>query len=276
MHVILLALGLVIALAGLALIGLGIPNNAAAPGNTFIISGAIALVGGLVLIGLASAIRQLRRIAQLLEARPVPRALGPEPETVRVPAVTPPAEPPVGAESERPSPPPVPMPEPAPAAVEVRAPRVDERSLGVAPERASPVREPVEDEPAAPAAEPARKDRAPPPPPPSAPGRMTFDTTWAEGRAAEAPREALRQAPRETPRETPRERPAASAAASIGRDLRATAEPAQGVHIFKSGVIDGMAYTLYTDGSIEADLAGGTVKFASIDELRAYLGAREQ
>ena len=45
--------------------------------------------------------------------------------------------------------------------------------------------------------------------------------------------------------------------------------------IFKSGVIDGMAYTLYTDGSIEAELAHGTVKFASIDELRAYLAARE-
>ena len=47
------------------------------------------------------------------------------------------------------------------------------------------------------------------------------------------------------------------------------------VRIFKSGVIDGMAYTLYTDGSIEAELPQGTVKFASIDELRAYLTARE-
>jgi hypothetical protein len=47
------------------------------------------------------------------------------------------------------------------------------------------------------------------------------------------------------------------------------------VQIFKSGVIDGMAYTLYTDGSIEAELPQGTVKFASIDELRAYLTARE-
>jgi hypothetical protein len=47
------------------------------------------------------------------------------------------------------------------------------------------------------------------------------------------------------------------------------------VRIFKSGVIDGMAYTLYTDGSIEAQLADGTLMtFASIDELRAYLAAR--
>jgi hypothetical protein len=51
--------------------------------------------------------------------------------------------------------------------------------------------------------------------------------------------------------------------------------PVPEVGIFKSGVIDGMAYTLYTDGSIEAELPQGTVKFASIDELRAYLTARE-
>jgi hypothetical protein len=283
MHVILLALGLVSALAGLALIGLGIPNNAVAPGNTFIMSGTMALMAGLLLTGLASAIRQLRRIAQLLETRPIPRALGPEPETVRAPVVTPPDEPPVAVESERRSPPLSPVPEPAGAAVEVRAPRIDERSLRVTAEEDSVVPEPVQHDRPAAADEPAHAEHAPPPPP-SAPARMTFDTTWTEERVAEAPRQPLRQAAREVPREAsreaPRERPAAPAAApaapaTIGRELRATAEPAQGVHIFKSGVIDGMAYTLYTDGSIEAELAGGTVKFASIDELRAYLGARE-
>lgn len=41
--------------------------------------------------------------------------------------------------------------------------------------------------------------------------------------------------------------------------------------ILKSGVIDGMAYTLYADGSIEAELPQGTVKFASVDALRAHL-----
>jgi hypothetical protein len=41
--------------------------------------------------------------------------------------------------------------------------------------------------------------------------------------------------------------------------------------ILKSGVIDGMAYTLYTDGSIEAQLPQGTVHFASIEELRLHL-----
>lgn len=41
--------------------------------------------------------------------------------------------------------------------------------------------------------------------------------------------------------------------------------------ILKSGVVDGMAYTLYVDGSIEAELPQGTLRFASITELRAHL-----
>jgi hypothetical protein len=271
MHVILLALGLVIALAGLALIGLGIPNNTTAPGSTFIVSGTVALVGGLVLTGLASAIRQLRRIAQLLEARPVPRALGPDPEPVRIPAVTPAVEPSVEAEPERGPPPVAAVSERPPAAVEDRSPRIDAPSLRASSEEVS-IPNPVEHERAAPVPEPVREERTtPPPPPPTAPARMTFDTTWADARSAQAPRETLREAPRERP-----SAPAPSAHGSLGSNLRGTAEPAHGVHIFKSGVIDGMAYTLYTDGSIEAELAQGTVKFASVDELRSYLAAREQ
>lgn len=43
------------------------------------------------------------------------------------------------------------------------------------------------------------------------------------------------------------------------------------VAILKSGVVDGMAYTLYVDGSIEAELPDGTLRFASIKELREHL-----
>jgi hypothetical protein len=43
------------------------------------------------------------------------------------------------------------------------------------------------------------------------------------------------------------------------------------VPILKSGVVDGMAYTLYADGSIEAQLPHGTVRFGSIAELRAHI-----
>jgi hypothetical protein len=43
------------------------------------------------------------------------------------------------------------------------------------------------------------------------------------------------------------------------------------VSILKSGVVDGMAYTLYSDGSIEADLPQGTLRFGSITELRNHI-----
>ena len=48
-------------------------------------------------------------------------------------------------------------------------------------------------------------------------------------------------------------------------------EPQPAVAILKSGVVDGMAYTLYVDGSIEAELPQGNLRFASINELRAHL-----
>ena len=44
--------------------------------------------------------------------------------------------------------------------------------------------------------------------------------------------------------------------------------------VLKSGVVDGMAYSLYSDGSIEAQMPEGMMRFASIDELRAHLDQR--
>jgi len=49
------------------------------------------------------------------------------------------------------------------------------------------------------------------------------------------------------------------------------AAEARTVAILKSGVVDGMSYTLYVDGSIEAELSDGKLRFASINELRSYL-----
>jgi hypothetical protein len=46
------------------------------------------------------------------------------------------------------------------------------------------------------------------------------------------------------------------------------------VTVLKSGIVDGMAYSLYSDGSIEAQLPEGMMRFASIDELRAHLDQR--
>lgn len=70
------------------------------------------------------------------------------------------------------------------------------------------------------------------------------------------------------------------AAETVRRVVAPAAPPVTPVHpstepralaILKSGVVDGMGYTLYTDGSIEAELPQGTARFASIAELREHL-----
>jgi hypothetical protein len=48
-----------------------------------------------------------------------------------------------------------------------------------------------------------------------------------------------------------------------------------GATVYRSGVIDGMAYSLFMDGSIEAELPTGRVKFATIDELQQYLVSKK-
>jgi hypothetical protein len=41
--------------------------------------------------------------------------------------------------------------------------------------------------------------------------------------------------------------------------------------VVRSGIIGGMAYTLYSDGSIEAELPIGTVRFNSLGELQEHV-----
>jgi hypothetical protein len=66
-------------------------------------------------------------------------------------------------------------------------------------------------------------------------------------------------------------------AAQVGEpqhDASAAADQQGGpaaLSILKSGVVDGMAYTLYSDGSIEAQLPHGTLRFGSISELRNHI-----
>jgi hypothetical protein len=43
------------------------------------------------------------------------------------------------------------------------------------------------------------------------------------------------------------------------------------ISVLKSGVVNGMPYTLYSDGSIEAQFAEGTLRFSSITELRNHI-----
>jgi hypothetical protein len=102
---------------------------------------------------------------------------------------------------------------------------------------------PTSDE-ASQAAEPA----APPP---------TFDDAWPKSERARRP--GRNSAPDVAP-------PAAPVAPARPDTPQVT--------VLKSGVVDGMAYSLYSDGSIEAQMPEGMMRFASIDELRAHLDQR--
>lgn len=60
----------------------------------------------------------------------------------------------------------------------------------------------------------------------------------------------------------------------LDRTFEARGQTAPAVTVLKSGVVDGMAYSLYSDGSIEAQMPEGMMRFASIDELRTHLDQR--
>jgi len=139
--------------------------------------------------------------------------------------------------------------------------------------------------------------------PPERPKAPAFDILWPKGQrptrvAQPAPAQAAPVPPKEPqhdmpqPRETAVQAPAQDAA---GQSTDAQAEATQAeatqaeatqtvvtqvatddsaakpVSVLKSGVVDGMAYTLYSDGSIEAQLPQGTLRFGSITELRHHL-----
>jgi hypothetical protein len=152
-------------------------------------------------------------------------------------------------------------------------PSSDEENVGVSAMRRGPIRE--------------SGWRPRPPPVTPVPGRRStyFDSMWpAEGRssrgpAVNEPKSDVRPdgfpeaepepAPESAAEPAPEMPPAAAEPEALGEP--AGNEPQRAVAVLKSGVVDGMSYTLYVDGSIEAELPQGTLRFASITELRAHL-----
>ncbi len=333
MPVLLFVLGIVAVLAGGAMIGFGIPNNDFSFGNTLISAGVTAIAGGFIVIALAAAVTQLRRIHAVLSARPAARPPRPgdiaemPAASVRPGAVPPrPAPPPkAGPErGERPGKPPAPArpmeprvaPAPAvetPVEVPIERPRprvaagsseppsveeAEEVPLSPRePPRADPFlgrsREPRQEPASASlangkgAAQPLVTPRGEPSWRAAAPAsdtlveRSMFAAVWearSEPVAPEHEATAPAQDLDEVPMQPPPEQEAVPGSEAAIRPS-ALSEPASGagaaeprpVSILKSGVVDGMAYTLYSDGSIEAELSEGTLRFGSIAELREHL-----
>ena len=280
MMVVLLIGGIGVLLAGLLTVGLGIQMDLSF-GNTLILSGTVAACTGAIMLSLWAAVRELRKIALRL-------GLGVPAGTRAVPS------PPRDQAAEKggfsfsrdlPSVEEVDHAElPAPSTAPWRE-EVAERDRGPS------APEPVE---AAPAVKPRRnllfssssrkeRERAqgrmsdpsvadPGPEPRSESSELpppSFDDAWPkpERLRGDAP------APRRRGRTPPALTEANAGAAAADRPPPATQDQPP-VTILKSGVVDGMAYSLYSDGSIEAQLPEGLMRFASIDELRAHLDQR--
>jgi hypothetical protein len=94
----------------------------------------------------------------------------------------------------------------------------------------------------------------------------SFDDAWPK---SERPR------PGDVPPQRRAPRPPASPPSTFSENGPvARTEDQPQVTVLKSGVVDGMAYSLYSDGSIEAQMPEGMMRFASIDELRSHLDHR--
>jgi hypothetical protein len=283
MMVVLLIGGIGVLLAGLLTVGLGIQMDLSF-GNTLILSGTVAACTGAIMLSLWAAVRELRKIAVRLglsvpagtrAAPSAPRDQAPEkggfsfshdlPSVEEVdhaelpaPSTAPWRE--EAAERDRGPSAPEPV-EAAPAAKPRRnllfsssSRKERERIQGRTGDPSGPDLGP---EP------PAESTEVPPPSPPS------FDDSWPkpERLRGDAP------APRRRARTPPAFTEANGGAAAADRYPPA-AQDQPAVTILKSGVVDGMAYSLYSDGSIEAQLPEGLMRFASIDELRAHLDQR--
>lgn len=272
--IVLLVAGAVVLCAGALAIVFGIPIKEFSFGNTMILCGTVVSSAGIVLIGLGLHAREMRQLSRRFGAR----AMREEAEVaeIMVAEVPPPA--PVMPEGPRPAPrapgnsdflfsrdePPAPSPEqefdfplptraPLPPLPEPPAPERPKRDFLFSSRRrkaAAPENAPDAD---APPLEDALFERP----------WSQSDNPGPETDFAAEPRHPLRSPRRFTPPPARREEPPR-------REQSLRREPPE-VSVVKSGVVDSMAYSLYSDGSIEAQLPEGMVRFESIDELREHL-----
>ncbi|MGO9049429.1 MAG: hypothetical protein ACLPXW_11555 [Xanthobacteraceae bacterium] len=290
MPLVLLLLGVVTTIAGLVLVGSGLIARDGTFETEVLTPGTIAAVGGLLLIAFGLAVRELRRIERVLAAPSTQRAARVD-ETSGLQASMP------GPSEAKPDPhlPAAAMaaePQADDAVIErLRAkiptiPRVENGRFAEAADVSLALRETAGLEEGvaevnrvaavARAANGAAPVRTMPridfkPRPASAPDKSkvsVFNTFWP----ATAPRRdkqtaqlgasapALPQEPRP---------PAAPAQSAVALEPPAVATAP--VSVLKSGVVEGMAYTLYSDGSIEAQLPQGTLRFGSISALRNHI-----
>jgi hypothetical protein len=301
MSVALLIAGIFAVVAGLLAVAFGYSIRDFSLGSTLIISGTIGVCSGLLLVGLYIVLLELQGIARRLAGTAAP-------SDVRVRPVLPPGLAAPGAPTVEAAPAPAMRvePQPSPAAppwqAEVPArPRAEAPAEPEAPPPPPAAPEPprrrnlmfasssrkereraearaTEGLPPQPLDEPATEAAAPEVPPAS------FDDAWPKPDRARPPEPPVARRPSPPPPPPPArpastfeppapQPPAPPIAAPPPAPEPRPAEPPP-VTVLKSGIVDGMAYSLYSDGSIEAQMPEGMMRFASIDELRAHLDQR--
>lgn len=305
--------GTVVLCIGLLTVVFGIPIKEFSFGNTMILAGAVVACTGLVLIGLYFIGREFRNLTRRLEAglpaAPVPVALPRE----AVAAPPPPRSQPVSddrlftrdqprdqdefaGDTFRDEHAPAPLP-PVPSAASPAWPdhpvtRARDRELAPPVESFEPPEQPAERPRRNIMFASHRRDAnrdVPPREPPRTPSDDAAHRPSSDDFRHRSP-EPEAADPFESAWPQPGRSRSESSAARNGRSAPSpdqdTPEPvrerfqpprraeAPSVTIVKSGVVDSMAYSLYSDGSIEAQMPEGMVRFESIDELRAHLDER--
>jgi hypothetical protein len=291
--------GGLVTLAGLALVAMGaVPHDGTFDSGT-LTAGTIAAVGGLLLIGIGVAVRELRRIERVIATRQPPAAHFDEHHAAEFVEAHDPPRIPFAKKPALPA---------APAAAAAAVALAVEDAASEHLRARTPPRERIEEEPdfaesdAAPVARlPLRSDDfrerrdtaargygangATPPRPitdvearprlagsPATPKAKVFNAFWSGGQRREPPTAAA-QAAAAVARALPAGGPAAVSQA-FSDAVEAPGDQPATVTILKSGVIEGMAYTLYSDGSIEAQLPQGTLRFGSIAALRDHIESK--
>lgn len=310
MALFLLVLGAAVAAAGLVLAAAGVILPEGVFSTEVVTPGTIAAVGGLILVGMGLTVRQLKRIERALTVRPAPRVAVPN-EALKSSAAKPaappvrPLLPPKLAAGANPPPlPPATNPLPAPAEVAAfamppatssaaprveRAPVVGEGGISLmlqtplhADEEIPEVREvavmgrggngirPMR--PAPRVVGKARQASAP-----EVAKGAVFNAFWpATSRGGiQVTSVQIAELPAQPPTQpliaTPQVAAAVGEAPPAAPPVHVEPVAAAPISILKSGVVEGMAYTLYADGSIEAQLPQGTMRFGSIAALRDHI-----
>jgi hypothetical protein len=277
MMVLLLVAGIGFLLAGLVAIGFGIPINEFGFGNTLIVAGTVAACTGILLLGLWTAVKELKNIARRLgpgaaaeSHADISSQPSPAPATPRKQAAD------DGGflfsrdqpESEHAG-----NAEPAAPAAAGAAPTLKPRRNLLFSSSSRKERERAQTRTTDPsAADPHPEPAATPPVPESAEPPASFDDAWPKPDRSRTSDVAPPRRGGRTPSTFAEPGPAAPSADRYPPAVR-NEDPTQ-VTVLKSGVVDGMAYSLYSDGSIEAQMPEGMMRFASIDELRAHLDHR--